>query len=231
MLVAAFRDGGAGYLALDITSPGAGVSDEHGPYPKLLWEFTHVNLGHSWSRPVITRVKVAGSTGSGDHCGMDDGEGDCREQWVAIFGGGYEIEGDPNEETYLGDPTNLAWTGASKSVFMVALDSGDVLASVEFDASGTDGPAEMRYSIPSAPAVIDLNHDGFADVVYIGDLGGQLWKWDVSAIGADSGGSAQIDNWSSGVFFRSAPTSVSGGGHSLPSDSLPRGSGLRQPTP
>ncbi|MBW2269632.1 MAG: hypothetical protein JRH16_13745 [Deltaproteobacteria bacterium] len=210
VLVVAFREGGRGYLALDITDPTA-MSAPHGPYPKLLWEFTSSNMGQSWSKPVISRVKVKGVGASGDHCGIDDGDGDCREQWVAIVGGGFERTGDPNDPDYLGDPTSLAWKGESKAIYMIALDTGAVLASVEFDAAGTSGPSAMKYSLPSEPAVLDLNGDRFADVVYIGDLGGQLWKWDISTVGEDSDADTKIDTWNSGVFFDAARADMGGG--------------------
>ena len=32
---------------------------------------------------------------------------------------------------------------------------------------------------------VDLNNDGYIDRVYIGDVGGQLWKFDVSPRGDD----------------------------------------------
>ena len=60
----------------------------------------------------------------------------------------------------------------------------------------------MVYAMPSTPGVLDLDFDGFADVIYIGDLGGQLWKWDIHEVGVDSLGSdGVVDNWEFGVFF------------------------------
>ncbi len=156
-------------------------------------------------------MKLAGALSSGDNCGADNGDGDCREQWVAIFGGGYADDGDPNLATYIADPLDPSWSDRSKSIFMVRMDTGEVLSSVEFDATGVTGPSEMKYSIPSAPAVLDLDFDGFADVVYIGDLGGQLWKWDLTNLGVDSDFDDEIDNWPSGVFFRSDPVAMGGG--------------------
>ncbi|MFQ5416618.1 MAG: pilus assembly protein, partial [Myxococcota bacterium] len=210
VMMTGYREGGSGYLALDITKPGASIADPHGPYPVLLWEFTEADLGESWSEAVITRVKLRHSSlGVGDHCGRDDIDGDCREQWVAIFGGGYEADGDPNRPLdYVSDPSDVSWRDKSKAMFMVALDTGNVIAKVEYDAS--DAP-DMKFSLPSAPAVIDRNFDGFADVVYMGDLGGQVWKWDISNVGEDSDADPFIDNWSSGVFFRTDPVTLSDG--------------------
>ncbi|TMA23041.1 MAG: hypothetical protein E6J87_25650 [Deltaproteobacteria bacterium] len=161
---------------------------------------------------MITRVKVRGASGSGDHCGADDGDGDCREQWVAIFGGGVEDTGDPNGTNYISDPASPAWTNESKALYIVALDTGAILAKVAFDASGVTGPSTMKYSFASEPGVIDLNGDSFADVAYIGDLGGNLWKWDLSAVGADGSDSdTLIDNWPAGIYFNAPETDMGGG--------------------
>jgi type IV pilus assembly protein PilY1 len=207
--IVGFREGGEGYLALDITDPSSTLStDPHGPYPKFLWEFTDPKLGDAWSEPVITRVKVKeGSVG--DVCGHDNGDGNCRERWVAIIGGGYKTSGDPNHVDFEPDDSKAGWNPRSKAIFMIDIATGAVLDKIEYDA--VNNP-KMIYSLPSEPAVLDTNFDGFADVVYIGDLGGQVWKWDISAIGEDSVLSdGIIDNWNHGIFF-TAPTESLGGG-------------------
>src|SRR5262249_22908051 len=150
-----------------------------GPYPRLMWEFTHAGLGQTWSRPIITRVKMKGSLGSGDKCGANDGDGDCKEVWVAIFGAGYVNEGNPNMGTYTSDP-NLPTFQKSRGVFIVNLQTGAVIARLQPATTGTF--ADMKYSIAAEPAVLDMNADGFADLVYVGDLGGQLWKWDIHTV-------------------------------------------------
>ncbi len=213
-LITGLRQGGSGYLALDFTDPGAAIAGPHGPYPKLLFEFDDPNepLGDSWSEPIITRLKVRAPAGYNDHCGPDDGDGNCREQWVMIVGGGFLASGDPNLGAYLSDPNDPSWVDDSKSVFIVALDSGQVLAKLEHDASDPVFQ-DMTFAFPSTPAVLDMDFDGFADLVYIGDLGGQLWKWDLSAIGEDLDSDGLIDasSWPAGVYFRSAPVDVGGG--------------------
>jgi type IV pilus assembly protein PilY1 len=213
VMITGMREGGTGYLALDITDPGATAGDDHYPYPGLLWELTEADLGETWSEAVITRVKVENASGTGDNCGPDDFDGDCREQWVAIFAGGYADDGDPNRPGgYISDPANASWRDMSKAIYIVALDSGTVLAKVKFDA--VDHPT-MKFSMPSAPAVIDVDFDGFADVVYVGDLGGQIWKWDISAVGQDASSPADgtVDNWPAGVYFRTDPVTVGSDDH------------------
>ena len=214
ILITGMRQGGSGYLALDITDPDAS-GGPHGPYPKLLWEFdeTDAPIGETWSEAVITRVKL--KTGSTDLCGFDTSDdGPCREQWVAIFGGGYRDDGNPNTASYVSDPSSAAWTDASKGIFMVAVDTGQLIGQVLFDSNPAEITNAMRYSIPSTPAVLDLDFDGFTDVVYVGDLGGQMWRWDVSLVGEDEDTPEDgiMDNWPVGLFFQSEPATLGAGG-------------------
>jgi Tfp pilus tip-associated adhesin PilY1 len=281
VLLTGLREGGKGYLALDVTDPDAAPS----AYPGFLWEFTHAQLGESWSEPIITRVKRRAAVGTGDQCGANDGDGDCREEWVAIFGAGYEDMGNPNTVAYasstsfsttLGGALTASQTGVvavasttglpasgsfrvrvgteeilcsgkssgsitiaargqsgtlaaahsagagvtllasdatrGRGFFMVDLSSGAVLDEFLYDATATDGREDLDFAFPSRPAVLDMDFDGFADVVYIGDLGGQLWKWDVSAVGEDQDGFGLVDNWSAGIFFAAAPEPMGAGG-------------------
>lgn len=188
VLVTGLREGGNAYLALDVTDP------DHVDYPEFLWEFTDAKLGQAWADPIITRVKVQ-ETGEGDKCGAADGDGDCREQWVAILSGGYLPSGNPNSDAWAG-PADAGWTEQSRAVFIVALDTGNVLARIDHASHSA-----MTFSIPSTPGVVDLDLDGFADVLYVGDLGGQVWKWDISAVGVDGNSDGLVDNWPAGVFF------------------------------
>lgn len=212
VLVSGMREGGDGYAAFDVTDPAA-TTGPHGPYPKLLWELADPSLplGETWSEPVLTRIKVAGGLGFGDHCGVPGDDGDCRERWVAIFAGGYRPKGDPNLATWVSNPSSGAWTDDSKAVFVVDLKTGQVLAQLAYDGSDPQ-LSQMVYSLPSTPAVLDLDFDGFADVLYVGDTGGQLWKWDLSALAKDLDGDGQYDTWPAGVFFRADPQAVSSGG-------------------
>jgi type IV pilus assembly protein PilY1 len=189
VLVNGMRSGGEGYLALDVTKAGGASQTVSGAYPRLLWQFTHANLGRSWSKPVITRVKLRAGSG-GDFCGTNDGDGNCIETWVAIFAAGYQSTGDPSITGFTGGLTK------SSGIFMVELRTGALLATAPGGGC----------SMPTEPSVIDIDFDGFADVVYAGDLCGKMFKWDLKQVGVRTGGSTTpVGNWPSGAFFVSPP--------------------------
>src|SRR5262249_42664835 len=153
----------------------------------------NAGLGQTWSRPIITRVRIKAGLGVGDHCGVGY---DCIEQWVAIFSAGYEPEGNPNAGTYVSDPNAVNYK-KPKGVFIVRLKDGSVLAQLQPTATGT--LSNMKYAMPAEPSVIDLDNDGFADVIYVGDTGGQMWKWDISAVGVLTGGVVPTSIWPAGI--------------------------------
>lgn len=210
-MMVGMRNGGDGYVALDVTDPNATAVQPHGAYPRLLWEFTDVAgaLARTWSRPVITRVKMKASFNK-DYCGPNDGDGlntvsspngNCREEWVAIFGAGYREQANPNHTTYVSDPNAPTFSNDSMGIYIVRMSDGSVLSKVNFDPNDPT-LKEMKYSIPSEPAVLDLNFDGFADLLYVGDLGGNMWKWDISKVGViGTSGRVETTTWPIGRFF------------------------------
>lgn len=242
VLVGGLRQGGRSYYALDVTDPSASS------YPGYLWEFpcddcsNAVNpgsaaaisglgsrspgdfMGETWSDPVITRVRV-----------KVDGQSGAQDRWVAVVGGGYDVCGDPNTTRYwdqaAGDPCDSS-TSASKrgrAILMIDITTGELLAAKVFSPSdvsisgGQVGYSEMKYAIASQPAVFDLNFDGYADVIYIGDLGGQVWKWVVRDVGDDPINNVSGDrslgqpDWPFELFFEgrdsSYPSAPSAGTH------------------
>jgi len=184
IMIGGLRQGGSQYYALDITNPDG---EPGGPsFPGYLWEFpsedvAHPNaveapyMGETWSEPIITRVRIdvggdLGPTGRG------------YERWVAVFGAGFSPEGDPNDEA-----NYVASSTEGRALYVVDVKTGEVMAAKRFDpgplASGPE--SQMEFAFPSAPAVFDLDRDGYADVAYIGDLGGQMWRWVIGGTDPD----------------------------------------------
>jgi Tfp pilus tip-associated adhesin PilY1 len=70
--------------------------------------------------------------------------------------------------------------------------------------------ASMGYSVASDIKVVDADHNGFVDKVYVGDLGGQMWRFGrfTDAEGNPLGfpdSDENISNWTAQVLF-TAPT-------------------------
>ncbi|MFI5341011.1 MAG: pilus assembly protein, partial [Candidatus Methylomirabilales bacterium] len=111
---------------------------------------------------------------------------DGSTKYVAFMGGGYE-EGHDNT--------------LGKAVFAIDIATGSKLWEYKNASGATDDRKYMNFSIPADMTAVDLNSDGSIDRLYIGDVGGQVWKFDV--VGRDSSGNptgttlsgGQVTNW------------------------------------
>jgi len=104
------------------------------------------------------------------------------DKFVAFFGGGYDTA------------SNNAHGAA---FFVVDISNGSLLWQYYKDGTGDDRQY-MGFSLTENSTAVDLNNDGYVDRVYIGDLGGQLWKFDVSANATTS--------WAGKRLFTAAPS-------------------------
>lgn len=124
-------------------------------------------LGQTFSKPVVTRVSIGNAP-----------------KWVVFFGSGYN-----NRPTV---------SNVGRSIFMLDAITGTLLAHWDTDdiAGGTSAnPSTIDNTIPGGPAVVDINDDGYADRLYVGDLEGRLWKLDMQADLANTG------NWKWSLLF------------------------------
>jgi type IV pilus assembly protein PilY1 len=62
--------------------------------------------------------------------------------------------------------------------------------------------ASMNYSIPAQAAAVDTDNDGFIDTVYLGDLGGNMWRFKFCS--QTDGSACNTSNWSGGYLFQSS---------------------------
>ena len=127
--------------------------------PKLMWVVNggiapFAGLAQTWSSPKPTNVTWGGAL-----------------KTVLIFGGGF-----PGEDETLGTVVS------GNAIFMVDAITGSLLWSA--------GPASstanlkltgMDYPIPSDLTFVDRSGDGTTDRIYVGDLGGQVWRIDLDA--------------------------------------------------
>ncbi len=133
------------------------------------------NPGVMWS---FTDARI-GETWSAPAIGRIDLS--VGEKYVAFVGGGYDTAQNNN-------------TG--KIVYAIDVATGVKLWEFYDDAT-VDDRQYMNYSIAASPTLLDLDGNGYVDRVYIGDVGGQMWKFDVSA--------DAVASWTGKRLFAAAP--------------------------
>jgi type IV pilus assembly protein PilY1 len=167
ILIFGERRGGDHYYALDVTNPVA---------PQYLWKISpdmadYTELGQTWSTPSIGKITY----GAG-------------EKWVAFIGGGY----DTNEDN---DNPNSSLNSKGRAIYVVDMLTGSLVR--RFSVSDP-GYSTMTYSIPTdTTAKIDMNGDGKIDRLYVGDMGGRIWRFDI--------GDPNPSNWTGKIIFQSNP--------------------------
>ncbi len=139
-----------GYHALNVTDSLS---------PSYLWHlnFTDTDrpnqapyLGEPWSQMMIGRVIV-------------NVAGDKQEKWVGFIGGGFCT-------------SNCNTQG--KGFFVVDLSNGKIIWSyTKGDTDTKTTSTKMDYTLPATPLLVDTDFDGFVDRVYIGDTGGNMWRF------------------------------------------------------
>lgn len=147
--------GGRNIYALDITNPTS---------PSLMWKIEggsgdFARLAQTWSAPVRTKIKI-----------------DATDTDVLVFGGGYDPDQDEADVRTIDDEGN--------DIFVVNARTGALIWRASSSISG------MNYSIPSGVAVIGLQADangkayidpnGLAGQIFVGDMGGQVWRFHVN---------------------------------------------------
>lgn len=168
------RMGGRSYYALNLSN----ISN-----PQMLF---HINpadftsgplsyMGQSWSKPTVTYINWNG-----------------KKKLAMIVGGGYDEKYETStykksdtdsvkgNGVYIFDAENgdLLWWGSSS-----ATEANVVLntAKTRVETPASSNIATMTNSIPSRIKAVDRNGDGVTDHLYVGDLGGQVFRIDLSS--------------------------------------------------
>ncbi len=158
------RRGGSSYYGLDVTDRNA---------PQLLWKVGPTETGskllagggQSWSTPTVARVAVSGATQN-------------SLKLVLVFGGGYDTVQDNGP---------YATDSSGNRIFMIDALSGNVLWYAGNTSSGADLVlSSMSHGIPSDVRVLDITGDGYADRMYAADMGGRIWRFDITSGNARS---------------------------------------------
>jgi len=161
ILVGGMNGGGQGYYALDVTNP-ADTSKAAPTFTTanaaniLLWEFTSADdsdMGYSHNLPQINSF-----TGQAVQIAKME-----NNRWAVIVGNGYNSTGG-KAVLYI-----LFITGGEDGSWTIGTDYIKLIAD-----SGTGNGL-------STPTPFDTNGNGKVDVIYAGDIKGNLWKFDVSS--------------------------------------------------
>ena len=183
------------YYALDVSDP---------LNPKYLWSINgdatgeYPQLAETWSEPKIVKIKsesgvsmVAAVIGAG----YDNMNEDSRYGNMQLFTGSVPLNpldignltGAAGNSLGIGNPAyNTQARGRGIYVVEIArLDS----AGVPSIATATSGKkvwgfstaSLSNYSIPSEVAALDTDGNEFADRLYVGDTGGNVWRFDIGS--------------------------------------------------
>jgi type IV pilus assembly protein PilY1 len=109
-------------------------------------------------------------------------------KYVGFVGGGYNTASN---------------NSSGKAFFAIDLSNGSKLWEY-YNSTTADDRRYMNYSLTAAPTSVDLNDDGYVDRVYIGDVGGQLWKFDVNPAGGTTTSGTVVNNWTGKRIFAAA---------------------------
>ena len=135
------------------------------------------------------------------------------EPWSKIYVGRVKINGSEKWVGFMGGGHNLSSCATTdcdkrgKGFYVIDLADGTILWSYTRANDATN----MNYSLPGTPAMVDTDNDGYVDRVYIGDLGGTMWRFKFCSYA--SGASCNTANWTGGRLF----TGTAGAVYSIPS--------------
>jgi type IV pilus assembly protein PilY1 len=163
------RRGGRSIYALDVTNRLA---------PQFKWKATAESgsgqlctgttctanaafneLGQTWSSPEAGKIRSPGGAGT-----------------VALFfAGGYDTQED-------GVPPAASANTMGRAVYIVDADTGAVINWFGAGGPGVMISGAMTYSIPSDLHVVnsDFDSQNFLDRIYVGDMGGNVWRFDIN---------------------------------------------------
>lgn len=176
LLVGTLAAGGKGYFILDVTKPGTTDSSIASnftndataaaavvqldktihPSEVLVSTTEDADIGHIFAAPVIDPVNPYVPS---QIVKLND------NRWAVVMGNGY-------------NSTN------ERPVLLIQYLDG--LKELKRIPAAAVGSAQAVQNGLSAPRLIDINSDGKPDVVYAGDLRGNMWKFDISSTTASS---------------------------------------------
>ena len=154
ILIFGERRGGNKYFALDVTNPSA---------PNFLWSISPTQIITGTTTTSTTAYQELGQSWSTPILGkIKNGTG---TKWVAFIGGGYDTNQDgssPSSDTH------------GRAVYVVDITNGNQIWKYSYS-----NDSNMKYCIPSDITQLDVNGDGLIERLYVGDVGGEIWRFDI----------------------------------------------------
>jgi type IV pilus assembly protein PilY1 len=208
-----------GYYALDVTNPNA---------PKFLWKIDRTvsgfgELGETFSMPNLGKVKVSvsgtdvtkivGFIGAGYDNLNEDGRFGHTQLFSDTDVGA--ITSDSGFVTSSGTVAAGGLTNNPKGRGIFAFEIATLNSGVPTIATSPTlvwsftpahsyfSAADLDFSFPTDIAVVDMNFDGYADRLYAGDTGGNVWRFSAHHESGvfDPYADAHIANWTAKRVF------------------------------
>jgi len=151
-VVFGMRRGGDNVYLVDVSDPNR---------PSLKWMKSYQEFGQTWSSPSVAKIDVNSSLQK------------SPQKAVLVMGAGYDTAHDAPAH-----PTAPDVEGAG--IFMLDLETGEPIWRAGRDSGADLTASRMTRAIPTAVRVIDMSGDGFADRMYASDMGGQVWRFDIT---------------------------------------------------
>jgi len=170
VLAGGVNRGGKGYYLLNVTDPVNLSDDSVGAAKVFLWEFANsddADLHYTFNMPaVFTEGNIRGGQ-SRQIVLMNN------NKWALVVGNGYPEDADKQACLFIlylsgPDAVSKAWVHGTHYRKICA-------GSTSYAGSGGIGTNGL-----STPAPYDSNGDGKVDLIYAGDLNGNVWRFDVT---------------------------------------------------
>jgi type IV pilus assembly protein PilY1 len=163
-----------GYYALDVTGTSCTAAD-----------------GSCTAPPPVFRWRMGGSAASMATYGPY-----LSEPWSKVMVGKILIDGHEKWAGFVGGGGGVDGSRGN-GFFIVDLNDGSILRGFT--------PADdinMVYGMLAGPSTVDSDRDGFVDTVYLGDRGGNMWRFKLCRMSDGSGCNAT--NWEATRLFNAA---------------------------
>ncbi len=193
ILLGSLRLGGRGVYALDVTNPNPGSdSAVSGPNKVALWEFTSGSTPSAAGDPPCSEGATSCASLGYSYDSANVMRLRYQNKWVAVVSSGYF----PQDKDVAANPADASEAAAARtSLLVIDLENGRLIREIRTSSAPQSQVSAAGFTTfgLSTPMVFDESSDQLDDVVYAGDLAGNLWRFDLS--------DANKDNWTVDLMF------------------------------